>query len=116
GAQPQLLRRSGRVPDREDVWIDRLPLAYRRARFLEIGDQPRIMDWADMSVGEGPGIQPVKEAGRLDREQDGAHPPRCLEIAALMHVVDVMLVVHDQRDLPGWRRRGRAVRVRAAGV
>src|SRR3546814_8393123 len=74
----------------------------------------RISDWSSdvcssdlEAVGEAAHRQPAEEVGLVELAEDGADPHRRLHIAAIVHVVDVVLVVDHQGDLraPGRRRQ-----------
>src|SRR3546814_6364590 len=77
----------------------------------------RISDWSSdvcssdlEAVGEAAHRQPAEEVGLVELAEDGADPHRRLHIAAIVHVVDVVLVVDHQGDLraPGRRRQRRS--------
>src|SRR3546814_5882688 len=61
-------------------------------------DEAGVVHLADEAVGEPAGGQAAEQVGLVELAENGADPHRRLDVAAIAHVVDVVLVVHHQGD------------------
>src|SRR6185369_12843608 len=93
GEHRLVFRRPGRVPRREDIGIDRLLGARHQARLADVVDEASVMDSSDVAIGIARGRHPLEQTRRIQFCQDRANADRRLDIAAVLHVMDGVLVV-----------------------
>ena len=107
GAQRQLLGRPLGVADREHVGIDRLAGRHQRAGAPQIVDEGAGMDGADVIFREGARREALERHRLLQLTQYRRDAHGRFDVAAVLHVVDLVLVVDHQRNPIGDRSRRR---------
>src|SRR5690606_33111247 len=99
GAQRELFRGSRAVAYRKHIGINGAVRLDSRAGSAKIVDERAVVDRPDMRLRILLRLYPLKELHLFQFTQDCPDPNRRLDIPALADVVDVVAVVHDDRDL-----------------
>src|SRR6185312_8249153 len=72
--------------------------ARHQARLADVVDEASVMDSSDVAIGIARDRHPLEQTRRIQFSQDRANADRRLDIAAVLHVMDGVLVVEYEGD------------------